>query len=173
MPEKFSPKQFDSFEKLPEDQNPNFKPVDVPVGSQGARHKHLEEIQPVTENNYHSHEGQGKIIPLARCRHQDQNGHSKIDNQIGIKYDAVRTMLTQLKVCRLIRNVGIPNQHVLREPKVGPENTECKHELTQIMQVLLCNQLQITLILQIDYPKQNQRPTTYESASKRVPREHR
>ena len=42
-----------------------------------------------------------------------------------------------LEVNRFFGYVRIPYQHILRKPEIGPEYGECKHEFTNIVQVLL------------------------------------
>ena len=57
-------------------------------------------------------------------------------------------MCPGLEINGLFRDIRIPDQHELGEPQVGPENRKGKHELTDIMQVLIIGVLQVVVIFQ-------------------------
>src|SRR4029079_13443032 len=48
----------------------------------------------------------------------------------------------------LLRDVRVPDQHVLAEADVGPENGEGQHELTHDVVMLFINHLEVPLCLQ-------------------------
>ena len=127
-------------------------PVDMPVCAQRPWHDHLEVIQPVTEYDDHRHESDRKIITLTWTRHQYKDRHTEVDNEVGIEYNAVWTLLAHFEVNCFIRDIRIPDQHVLCKPKICPENTECKHELTKVMYVFNSYQLKVTLVFKIYNP---------------------
>ena len=102
--------------------HPYFIPIDVPVFAQWPRHDHLEEIQPVSEDNQHCDEGNREVVSFTWAGHQYQERHNEVDQEVGVEDDAVRSLLPQLKVNRFIRDIGIPNQHILSEPQVRPED---------------------------------------------------
>ena len=72
-------------------------------------------------------------LSLGIARHQREEGKYEIDEQIkeenpGIS--AFETSKSLIIIYRFLRQVGIPDEHELREPNVGPEDTEAEYELT-------------------------------------------
>src|SRR5690606_4786792 len=76
------------------------------------------------------------------------------------------------EIYRFLRNVSIPDQHVLAEPEIRPEDRESKHELTQIMQVFLVYQFKVSEVFQIYHEDGDQCNTRYKGRSKCVPAVH-
>src|SRR5438105_4314880 len=59
------------------------------------------------------------------------------DHQQGAK-GPPRLRVSQNEILRLLRDVGVPDEHVLAETDVGPENTEGEHPLSHDVVMLHC-----------------------------------
>ena len=94
---------------------------------QRMRKDHLIKIQPVTEYDQHTHECHHGIISFGSSSHQQQNRCNEIDNEIQEENSFVwRRMTTGTnsfnKISCFFRLVAVPDQHVLGEPQICPEN---------------------------------------------------
>src|ERR1700743_2021324 len=115
-----------------------------------TREYHLIEIQPVTENQKYGHKCYRAPIPLGTPLHQDQQRAYKVDYQVQVKYAGIRPVEAGFEVDGLFGDVAVPDEHELVEPEVGPEDREGELELTEVMQVLFVDKLEIPLVLKVD-----------------------
>ena len=130
-------------------------------------------IQPVSEYQKYGHKSYCGIVPFGAPAHKDQQRGQEVDYQAEIENSRIGALKTGLEIDRLFRDIGVPDQHELVEPEIGPENGEGKHELPKIMQVLPIDVRQISLVLEIDDEKRHQRQPGYEGTTKRIPAIHR
>ena len=72
----------------------------------------------------------------------------------------------------LLWNVGIPNEEVLREGDVCPEDDEGVHELTHDVEMLFIDELQITELLQEQHRKDRDRHAVQGTPSEHVDSPH-
>src|SRR5690606_7680801 len=117
------------------------------------------------------------IISLGTTLHQDQQGRQEVDDEHEPEHACIGTTVifaryARFEVNSFFGNIRIPDQHVLREPQVSPEDRECKHELTQVMQVFLVGIFQVSLVFQVYHKKNDQSNTGYKGAGKSVPAVH-
>src|SRR5690606_17311764 len=105
------------------------------VGMQD-RHREPVEIKPVHHEQPDAHETENGDRALGRSRQQHEEGYDEMcDEQDGAVN--LPTMLQPVPVPdRLLRNVAVPDQHVLTEGDVCPEDDESKRHLAEVLQML-------------------------------------
>ena len=164
---------------LPHDQpdkpccNPKIEEVHRYMVREGTGENRLVGIQPVSEYQKYGHKSYCGIVPFGVPAHKDQEGRQEVDYQAQIENSCIDSIEAGLEIDRLFRDIGVPDQHELVEPEIGPEDGEGKHELSKVMQMLLIDVWQVALVLEIDDEKGHQRQPGYEGATKRIPAIHR
>ena len=149
------------------------KQVQGHVVGTGSTKDHLVKIQPVTEYQKYGHKSYRSIVAFGAAFHEDQQGSHEVDDQVQIEDPHIGAFETGLEVNGLFRDIRIPDQHELVKPEIGPEDREGKLELTEVMQVLLVDIFQVSLVLQIHYEQGDQGYTGYKSTGESIPAVHR
>ena len=145
----------------------------VARGDMLAREHHLIIIQPVTKEQKYGHKGYRTPVPLGTPRHVDKEGAYKVDYQIQIEDPFIGALEPRFEINSFFRNVRVPDEHELVKPQVGPEDGECELELPEVVQVLLVDVFEITLVLDVDDENGQQRQTGDEAAAEIIPAVHR
>src|SRR4029079_10098292 len=70
------------------------------------------------------------------------------------------------------RYVGVVYQQELRKPDIGPEDRECEHKFTEVMQVIAINNLQVSCAFQRGNDQGNHGKACYPPACKTIPAIH-
>ena len=76
-----------------------------------------------------------------RWKSKKKEGHKKVPDHHELAQVPPARRVAPQKVNGLFGNVRIPDQHVLAETDVGPENGEGEHELTHDVVVLMRHDL--------------------------------
>ena len=122
-------------EKNSGNSNLNQEPVITP---QSAWHEHQIEVRPVPTQNGNGHYFHHNHLAFGIARHQAQKWEDEVDSDVEIEQESIaafKSAQALIEVDGFLGEVGIPNQHELREPHIGPEDAEAEHELAQIMDV--------------------------------------
>lgn len=125
-------------------------------GFNGAWVNHLPEIQPVTEDDHDSDENNGSIVTFGVPFHQEQQRSNKVDQEVQEEDWSPLAPNTRLEVFSFFRHVGVPDQHVLAEPEVGPEDAEREHELAEVVQVFIVHHGKISFAFQVNNEQCNE-----------------
>ena len=76
----------------------------------------------MTQHDQHRHERYGCIVSFCIAAHQYKDRRHKVDDQHEPEDAAVNTFGSWFEINCFFRNIGIPDQHELREPQVSPED---------------------------------------------------
>ena len=146
----------------------DFRNSNKPLVSYSSRHNHVEEIYVMSEQNNDTGHNQNPADSLEISIYQNQYREQEIHNNSSKKWQVV-LLDSCHEISHLFRNIGIPNQHKLREPQLSPENAETKHEFRQIMDVACIHVFQISFWFQIKGNQTNNCNSTYQETGKNIP----
>lgn len=133
---------------------------------------HLEVIQPVTEDQKYGHKRYRAPVPFGTPLHVNKQRAQEVDYQIQVENSGIRPVEPGLEINGLFRDVGVPDEHKLVEPQISPEDRKGKLEFTQVMKVFFVDELQVTLIFEVDDEDGDQRHAGNEGAGEVIPGEH-
>src|SRR5437016_13785405 len=132
----------------------------------------------VDVEHLHQQNPRSHVTELARMfldRAQQQNGEWSEETAEHQQHaqSPPRLRVSSQKILDLFRNVRVPNQHVLAEADVGPENTEGEHPLSHDVVMLERDHvLEITGALERGDHEHKQRHRTAGRAGENVNAEH-
>lgn len=112
------------------------------------RFDYLEEILLVIKENYNRCKNYSIVFMFGVIVYQYKERCNEVQQQVIVeKYRVV--FLLFLEVYSFFIDVVVLNQYVLRELQVGLKDIECKQVFIEVMQVFLCNVLQIVFVFQV------------------------
>src|SRR6516165_12499629 len=95
-------------------------------------HDHEVKIEPAAKQDDQRYLGQDTGTTLRGSIHQNDEGHHPIEKKIQNEEWLPVAVQPLRKVHRLLRQMRIPDQHVLAEPDVHPERAEREQHLAQV-----------------------------------------
>src|SRR5690606_39013887 len=129
---------------------------------------------PMTKEKDKTHQFQENSMPLGIPGHQHKERKDKIQHKVDIEQKAVLPTLHPFgKIDGFFRDMGIVDQHKLREPQVGPEDGESKYIFAHIMNMVLVDHLKVTPFLQEYGHQRHGRKTGNKPGGKKVPSKQR
>ena len=122
--------------------------ADVPLVTYCCRHDHIEEVDVMPNEDHDPSHDQDPADALEIGIDQDQDREHEVHDHGAPEKD--RIIIDPLdEISNFFRNVRVPDQHELREPKVGPENAESKNELRKIVDMARVDKIENTFRLKV------------------------
>lgn len=121
----------------------DFGKADKPLRTYRCRHDHVEEIKVVATEDTDGchHENPAHTLEVGIDQDQDREHEVHDQRQPERQREVVDALY---EISNFFRDIRIPDQHELREPKVSPEYAEAEHEFGQIVDVAGVDIRQVT-----------------------------
>src|SRR5690606_33329828 len=148
----------------------DFGSTDKPTVTYRGRHDHVEEVNVVSKQNNGSGHDKNPCDTFKIGIDKDKDREYEVHHDSTPERQCV-IVDTGDEISNLFRNVRIPDEHELREPKVSPEYADTKHELSKVMDVARVHILQVSFSFKVKGNHTDCGNTAYKETCKHVPSE--